>query len=144
MLLPRLSSVHIILLGDGGHASGPGTAQTCRYCRDRRGWLFALDGADERGTHALLKTHLIERVMPSLRRHEVRVVKWTGDGALAEFGSTIDALSAVIELQQEMANVNHDEPEADRVVFRAGVHLGEVIVEDNDLYGDAVNVAARL
>ena len=103
-----------------------------------------LMGRNESGTHALLKTHLIERVMPSLRRHEVRVVKWTGDGALAEFGSTIDALSALIELQQEMANVNHDEPEADRVVFRAGVHLGEVIVEDNDLYGDAVNVAARL
>ena len=103
-----------------------------------------LMGRNESGTHALLKTHLNERVTPSLRRHGGRLVKSTGDGVLAEFGSTVDALSALIELQQEMANANRDKPEADRVVFRAGVHLGEVIVEDNDLYGDAVNIAARL
>jgi adenylate cyclase len=103
-----------------------------------------LMGRNESGTHALLKTHLTERVMPSFGRHGGRLVKSTGDGVLTEFGSTVDALSALIELQQAMANVNRDEPEADRIVFRAGVHLGEVIVEDNDLYGDAVNVAARL
>src|SRR5262245_40885155 len=101
-------------------------------------------GRNESGTHALLKTHLNERVMPSLRRHGGRVVKSTGDGVLAEFGSTVDALSALIELQQEMASVTREEPEGDRIVFRAGVHLGEVIVEDHDLYGDAVNIAARL
>jgi TolB-like protein/class 3 adenylate cyclase len=103
-----------------------------------------LMGRDESGTHALLKTHFVERVMPSLARHGGRVVKSTGDGVLSEFGSTVEALSALIELQQEMAQVNRDHPEADRIVFRAGVHLGEVIVEDNDLYGDAVNIAARL
>ena len=103
-----------------------------------------LMGRDESGTHALLKTHLAERVMPSLGRRGGRVVKSTGDGVLAEFGSTVDALTALIELQQAMSKANRDEPEADRIVFRSGVHLGEVIVEDNDLYGDAVNIAARL
>lgn len=103
-----------------------------------------LMGRNESGTHALLKAHLVERVMPSLTRHGGRVVKSTGDGVLAEFGSTVGALSALIELQQGMANANREQPEADRIVFRAGVHLGEVIVEDNDLYGDAVNIAARL
>jgi TolB-like protein/class 3 adenylate cyclase len=103
-----------------------------------------LMGQNESGTHALLKTHLTERVMPSFGRHGGRVVKSTGDGVLAEFGSTVSALSALIELQQAMANANRDEPETDRIVFRSGVHLGEVIVEDNDLYGDAVNIAARL
>src|SRR5215468_352000 len=101
-------------------------------------------GQNESGTHALLKTHLAERVMPSLRRHGGRLVKSTGDGVLAEFGSTVEALSALIELQQEMAKANRQEPEPERLVFRAGVHLGEVIVEDDDLYGDTVNVAARL
>jgi TolB-like protein/class 3 adenylate cyclase len=103
-----------------------------------------LMGRDESGTHALLKTHLAERVMPSLRRHGGRLVKSTGDGVLAEFGSTVGALSALIELQQGMASANREQPEADRIVFRAGVHLGEVIVEDHDIYGDAVNIAARL
>ena len=103
-----------------------------------------LMGRNEAGTHALLKAHLVERVMPSLARHGGRVVKSTGDGVLAEFGSTVEALSALIELQQGMANANREQPEADRIVFRAGVHLGEVIVEDSDLYGDAVNIAARL
>jgi TolB-like protein/class 3 adenylate cyclase len=103
-----------------------------------------LMGRNESGTHALLKAHLVERVMPSLTRHGGRVVKSTGDGVLAEFGSTLGALSALIELQQGMANANREQPEADRIVFRAGVHLGEVIVEDSDVYGDAVNIAARL
>jgi TolB-like protein/class 3 adenylate cyclase len=103
-----------------------------------------LMGRNESGTHALLKKHLAERVEPSITRHGGRVVKLTGDGVLAEFGSAVDALSAVIELQQEMANVNRNQPEPDRIVFRAGVHLGDVIVETNDIYGDAVNIAARL
>jgi TolB-like protein/class 3 adenylate cyclase len=103
-----------------------------------------LMGRNESGTHALLKTHLAERVEPSITRHGGRVVKLTGDGALAEFDSAVNALSAVIELQQAMANANRDQPEADRIVFRAGVHLGDVIVEDDDLFGDDVNIAVRL
>jgi adenylate cyclase len=103
-----------------------------------------LMGRNESGTHALLKAHLSQRVMPSFGRHGGRVVKSTGDGVLADFGSTVGALSALIELQQGMTNVNREQLEADRIMFRAGVHLGEVIVEDNDLYGDAVNIAALL
>jgi TolB-like protein/class 3 adenylate cyclase len=103
-----------------------------------------LMGRDESGTHALLKAHLADRVMPSITRHGGRLIKSTGDGGLAEFGSTVEALSALIELQQEMSNANREQPEADCIVFRAGIHLGEVIVEDNDIYGDAVNIAARL
>jgi adenylate cyclase len=103
-----------------------------------------LMGRNESGTHALLKTHLAERVMPSLARHGGRLVKSTGDGLLLEFGSAVDALGSAIEIQQGMADVNAGQPETDRMVFRAGIHLGDVIVEDNDLYGDAVNIAARL
>ncbi len=103
-----------------------------------------LMGRNESGTHALFKVHLAERVEPAITRHGGRLVKSTGDGALAEFGSAVDALSAAIELQQGMADANRDQAEADRIVFRAGVHLGDVIVETHDVYGDAVNIAARL
>ncbi|TAJ84509.1 adenylate/guanylate cyclase domain-containing protein [Reyranella sp.] len=103
-----------------------------------------LMGQNESGTHALLKTHLAERVEPSIHRHGGRVVKLTGDGALAEFDSAVNALSALIELQQAMAGANRDQPEPSRIVFRAGIHLGEVIVEADDLYGDDVNIAVRL
>src|SRR5436190_42470 len=101
-------------------------------------------GRNESGTHALLKAHFAERVEPALARHGGRLVKSTGDGALAEFGSAVHALSATIELQQGMADANRDQPELDRIVFRAGVHLGDIIVEPHDVYGDAVNIAARL
>ena len=103
-----------------------------------------LMGQNESGTHALVKTHLAERVEPAITRHGGRVVKLTGDGVLAEFGSAIEALSATILLQQGMADANRDQPEPERIVFRAGIHLGDVIVETSDLYGDAVNIAARL
>jgi TolB-like protein/class 3 adenylate cyclase len=103
-----------------------------------------LMGRDEGGTHALLKRHLADRVGPSIAHHGGRIVKLTGDGVLAEFGSAVAALSAAIELQQGMDSENRNQPEADRIVFRAGVHLGEVIVEVDDLYGDDVNIAVRL
>ena len=103
-----------------------------------------LMGRNESATHALLKTHLAERVEPAITRQGGRVVKLTGDGVLAEFGSAVDALSAAILLQQGMADANRDQPEPERIVFRAGIHLGDVIVETSDLFGDAVNVAARL
>jgi TolB-like protein/class 3 adenylate cyclase len=103
-----------------------------------------LMGQNESGTHALVQAHLAERVEPAIARHGGRVVKLTGDGVLAEFGSAIDALSATILLQQGMADANRDQPEPERIVFRAGIHLGDVIVETSDLYGDAVNIAARL
>jgi adenylate cyclase len=82
--------------------------------------------------------------MPALARRSGRLVKLTGDGALVEFPSAIDALSAAIEFQQAMAEANCDQPEHSAVTFRVGVHLGDLIVDGDDLYGDSVNVAARL
>jgi TolB-like protein/Tfp pilus assembly protein PilF len=79
-----------------------------------------------------------------LARHGGRLVKLTGDGALAEFPSAVDALGAAIEFQQLMAEANRDQPEDTRIVFRVGLHLGDLIVDGDDLYGVGVNVAARL
>ena len=103
-----------------------------------------LMGRDENGTLARLKAHRTERLEPVLARHGGRLVKLTGDGALIEFPSAVDALSAAIEFQQVMAEANQGQPEDTRIVFRIGLHLGDLIVDGDDLYGDGVNVAARL
>ncbi len=99
---------------------------------------------DESGTLARLREHRTVRLEPTLARHGGRLVKLSGDGALAEFGSAVDALSAAIEFQQAMAEANRHVPEGDAIVFRIGLHLGDLIVDGEDLYGDGVNVAARL
>ena len=101
-------------------------------------------GRDENGTLACLKSHRTERLEPVLARHGGRLVKLTGDGALVEFASAVDALSAAIEFQQAMAEANRDQPADTALVFRMGLHLGDLIVDGDDLYGDGVNVAARL
>ena len=103
-----------------------------------------LMGRDENGTLARLKAHRTERLEPTLARHGGRLVKLTGDGALVEFPSAVDALGAAIEFQQAMAEANRDQPEDTAIVFRIGLHLGDLIVDGDDLYGDGVNVAARL
>lgn len=103
-----------------------------------------LMGRDENGTHARLKSHLTERFEPALASHSGRLVKLTGDGALVEFASAVDAVSAAVEFQQAMAEANRDEPADTAMLFRIGMHLGDVIVDDDDLYGDGVNIAARL
>ena len=103
-----------------------------------------LMGRDEQGTLTRLKAHRTERLEPVLARHGGRLVKLTGDGALVEFPSAVDALGAAIEFQQSMAEANQDQPEDTRIVFRIGLHLGDLIVDGDDLYGDGVNVAARL
>ena len=103
-----------------------------------------LMGRDESGTLARLKAHRTERLEPVLARHGGRLVKLTGDGALIEFPSAVDALSAAIEFQQAMAEANRDQPEDTGIVFRIGLHLGDLIVDGDDLYGDGVNIAARL
>lgn len=101
-------------------------------------------GRNESGTLAALRTHRLERLEPALSRYGGRLVKLTGDGALAEFSSAVDALGAAIEFQQAMSEANRDQPEDHRIVFRIGLHIGDLIVEGDDLYGDGVNVAARL
>ena len=103
-----------------------------------------LMGRDESGTLARLREHRKERLEPALARYGGRLVKLTGDGALVEFASAVDALSAAIEFQQSVSDSNQERPEAEQIVFRVGLHLGDLIVEGDDLYGDGVNVAARL
>jgi adenylate cyclase len=103
-----------------------------------------LMGRDESGALARLREHHKLRFEPTLARHGGRLVKLTGDGALTEFGSAVDALAAAIEFQQAMADANREQSEDTRIVFRIGLHLGDLIVDGDDLYGDGVNVAARL
>jgi adenylate cyclase len=103
-----------------------------------------LMGRDESGTLARLREHRTRRLEPTLVRYGGRLVKLMGDGALVEFASAVDALSAAIEFQQAMNEVDPERPESERIVFRIGLHLGDMIVEGDDLYGDGVNIAARL
>ena len=103
-----------------------------------------LIGRDESGTVGRLRTIRQKHLEPVLARHGGRMVKLTGDGALAEFGSAVEALSAAIEFQQAMAEAHRDQPEDRAILFRIGLHLGDLIVEGDDLLGDGVNIAARL
>ena len=103
-----------------------------------------LMGRDESGTLARLRKNRSEHLDPVLTKYGGRLVKLTGDGALVEFASAVDALSAAIEFQQAMAEANGDQPADTALVFRMGLHLGDLIVDGDDLYGDGVNVAARL
>jgi len=100
-----------------------------------------LMGIDEEGTHERLKAHLGKLVNPKISEHRGRVVKNTGDGLLAEFPSVVDAVRCAVEIQRGMID---REPEERRIRFRIGVNLGDVIAEAGDIFGDGVNVAARL
>jgi class 3 adenylate cyclase len=103
-----------------------------------------LMGADEEGTHERFKAHLVELVDPKIREHRGRIVKTTGDGVLAEFASVVDAVRCAGEIQRAMADRDLDLAEARRLRFRIGVNLGDVIADGDDIYGDGVNIAARL
>jgi adenylate cyclase len=99
---------------------------------------------DESGTLARLRKNRSEHLDPVLTKYGGRLVKLTGDDALVEFASAVDALSAAIEFQQAMPEANGDRPNDTALVFRMGLHLGDLIVDGDDLYGDGVNIAARL
>jgi len=103
-----------------------------------------LMGRDESGTLARLRKNRSEHLDPVLAKYGGRLVKLTGDGALVEFASAVDALSMAIEFQQAMAEANSDQPADSALTFRMGLHLGDLIVDGDDLYGDGVNIAARL
>jgi TolB-like protein/class 3 adenylate cyclase len=103
-----------------------------------------LMGRDESETLTRLRKNRTERLDPVIKKYGGRLVKLTGDGALVEFASAVDALSAAIEFQQAMADANGDEPADAALEFRIGLHLGDLIVDGDDLYGDGVNIAARL
>jgi len=103
-----------------------------------------LMGADEEGTHRRLRAHFAQLVEPKISEHKGRTVKNTGDGLLAEFASVVDAVRCAAEVQRGMIDREPDVPDERRIRFRIGVNLGDVIAEDNDIFGDGVNVAARL
>src|SRR6266576_2486345 len=100
--------------------------------------------ADETGTLARLKTHRLELIDPVIGKNKGRIIKTTGDGMLVEFQSVADAVECAAEIQRRMARRNADVSPARWIEFRIGINLGDVIVEDNDIFGDGVNVAARL
>jgi adenylate cyclase len=103
-----------------------------------------LMGADEEGTLATLKTYRRELVDPKIAEHRGRIVKTTGDGVLVEFASAVDAVRCAMELQHAMAERNAAIPADRRIDFRIGINVGDIIIDDGDIYGDGVNVAARL
>src|SRR5262245_19363419 len=101
-------------------------------------------GADEEGTLNRLKAHRHGLVDPKIAEHHGRIVKTTGDGVLVEFPSVVDAVRCAVEIQRAMVDRNAEEPEDKRITFRIGVNLGDVIIDGGDIYGDGVNIAARL
>ena len=103
-----------------------------------------LMGADEEGTLAALKAIRRELGDPKIAEHRGRIVKTTGDGMLVEFASVVDAVRCAVGVQQGMAERNSDVAAERRIEFRIGINLGDIISDDNDIYGDGVNVAARL
>src|ERR1700680_3061902 len=104
-----------------------------------------LMGQDEAGTMARLRTHRRELIDPKISEHKGRIVKTTGDGILIEFPSVVEAVACAVAVQRGMADRNVARPDQQRIVFRVGVNLGDIIIgEDNDIHGDGVNVAARL
>src|SRR5215813_2874432 len=103
-----------------------------------------LMGEDEEGTLAALRAIRRELGDPKIKEHRGRIVKTTGDGLLVEFASVVDAVRCAVETQREMAIRNDNVPKERRIEFRMGINLGDIIVEDGDIFGDGVNIAARL
>src|SRR6266850_6085200 len=100
--------------------------------------------ADEEGTLGRLKALRAEIIDPNIAEHKGRIVKTTGDGLLVEFASVVDALRCAAEMQAALAESNTAQPPDRRIEFRVGIHQGDIVVEDGDIFGDGVNVAARL
>jgi adenylate cyclase len=103
-----------------------------------------LMGADEEGTLSRLNAHRREFMDPKVAEHRGRIVKRTGDCVLIEFASAVDAARCAVEIQHGMAERNASVPQDKRIEFRIGVHVGDVMIEDGDIFGDGVNIAARL
>ena len=103
-----------------------------------------LMAVDEEGTHTALKIYRRDVVDPKISKHHGHIVKNTGDGALVEFASAVDAVRCAVDIQRAMAKRKTDISEGRRVEFRIGINVGDVILDDGDIYGDGVNIAARL
>src|SRR3954463_8048717 len=103
-----------------------------------------LMGADEMGTITSLKAHRRELIDPAIAEHHGRIVKTTGDGMLVEFASVVDAVSCAVQIQRAMVTRNAAVREDARIVFRIGINVGDIIIDGDDIFGDGVNIAARL
>ena len=103
-----------------------------------------LMGADEEGTLSRLNAHRREFLEPKIADHRGRIVKRTGDGVLIEFASAVDAARCAVEIQRGMVKRNASLPQDKRIEFRIGIHVGDIIIDDGDMFGDGVNIAARL
>jgi class 3 adenylate cyclase/pimeloyl-ACP methyl ester carboxylesterase len=100
--------------------------------------------ADESGALQKLKAHRRELIDPAIATHRGRIVKTTGDGALVEFASVVDAVACAVMIQRGLVSRNTDVPENQRIIFRIGINVGDIIIDDDDIFGDGVNIAARL
>jgi len=100
--------------------------------------------ADEQGTLARLRTYRIELIDPAIAKNLGKIIKTTGDGLLVEFQSVADAVKCAVEVQERMRNRNADVPEERRIQFRIGINLGDIIFDNGDIFGDGVNIAARI
>jgi class 3 adenylate cyclase len=133
-------------------SSGPAVEMSERRAERRFAAILAVDVAgysrlmsmDEEGTLAALRTIRRELGDPKIKEHRGRIVKTTGDGLLVEFASVVDAVRCAVDVQREMALRNAGIPPERRIEFRMGINLGDIIVEDGDIFGDGVNIAARL
>jgi class 3 adenylate cyclase/pimeloyl-ACP methyl ester carboxylesterase len=103
-----------------------------------------LMSTDEMGTHTSLKTHRRELIDSAIAKHSGRIVKTTGDGMLVEFASVVDAVSCAVYIQRDMVRRNAGIAEDKRIVFRIGINVGDIIIDGDDIFGDGVNIAARL
>src|SRR5690348_14072254 len=103
-----------------------------------------LMGRDEGGTLAALKRHRRELFDPKIAEYGGRIVKTTGDGLLLEFPSVVDAVRCAVDVQRGMAERNAGVPQDQRITFRIGINVGDIIIDGDDIFGDGVNVAARL
>ena len=113
------------------------------FAADMAGYSRLME-ADERGTLARLRTHRIELIDPAIAKNQGNIIKTTGDGILVEFQSVMDAVRCAVEIQERMKRRNADVPAESRMEFRIGINLGDIIFDDGDIYGDGVNVAARI
>src|ERR1700681_3479652 len=139
-----LISVRLLWSGTGEmEVPGPERRLAAVVAADMVGYSRLME-ADETGTLARLKTHRIELIDPAIAKNRGRIIKTTGDGMLVEFHSVADAVLCAAEIQRRMARRNADVSPARWIQFRIGINLGDVIVEENDIFGDGVNVAARL
>src|SRR5213082_2353216 len=97
-------------------------------------------GADEEGTLAALKAHRRAVIDPKITEYRGRIVKTTGDGLLVEFASVVDAVRCAVDIQRQMAERNANVPADGRIEFRVGINIGDIIIDDKDIYGDGVNI----